>query len=162
MKKMAMALYELMYRIADGLAITMLVVMVLSVFTNVIFRFFYMAFPWVDEVSRLAFVWMSFMAIASGLRIGLHPAFDALSERCQGVNGKILQTAIDVLIVVFLLFLLKGGIDYVSKVYVQKTSILVISVAWQYAAVPVATIMMLLEMARQLVCIWTPEELEEA
>ncbi len=70
MKKMAMALYELMYRIADGLAITMLVVMVLSVFTNVIFRFFYMAFPWVDEVSRLAFVWMSFMAIASGLRIG--------------------------------------------------------------------------------------------
>ncbi|WP_286847532.1 MULTISPECIES: TRAP transporter small permease [Aminobacterium] len=162
MKKMAMALYELMYRIADGLAITMLVVMVLSVFTNVIFRFFYMAFPWVDEVSRLAFVWMSFMAIASGLRIGLHPAFDALSEQCQGVNGKILQTAIDVLIVVFLLFLLKGGIDYVSKVYVQKTSILVISVAWQYAAVPVATVMMLLEMVRQLVCIWTPEELEEA
>ncbi|MDD2207582.1 MAG: TRAP transporter small permease [Aminobacterium sp.] len=161
MKSVINALYRLMYRFADGMAIFMLGVMVFSVFTNVIFRFFYMAFPWVDEVSRFAFVWMSFMAIVSGLRIGLHPAFDVLVTNTHGVAGKILRTAISVCIVVFLGFLLKGGIDYISRIYVQKTSILVISVAWQYSAVPIATVMMLLEMVRQIMRIWT-SKVEEA
>lgn len=161
MKSFMNALYRYMYRLADGIAIVMLGVMVFSVFTNVIFRFFHMAFPWVDEVSRFAFVWMSFMAIASGLKIGLHPAFDVLIERTKGSAGKGLQITIALLITTFLFILLKGGIDYISRIYVQKTSILVISVAWQYSAVPFATIMMLLEMARQIARIWC-SEVEEA
>jgi TRAP-type C4-dicarboxylate transport system permease small subunit len=45
MKSFMNALYRYMYRLADGIAIVMLGVMVFSVFTNVIFRFFPYGLP---------------------------------------------------------------------------------------------------------------------
>ncbi|GAW91948.1 tripartite AtP-independent periplasmic transporter subunit DctQ [Calderihabitans maritimus] len=138
--------------------IAMLIIMVGSISVNVVARYFGMAFTWIDEVSRLTFVWMSCMAIVAGLRRGLHPSFVVLLDKTSGVVNKLLLTVINTLILLFLVYLLKGGIDYISKVYIQKTAILGISVAWKYAAVPFATIIMILEVIRALVLVWKKDD----
>ncbi|AZR71966.1 hypothetical protein BBF96_00230 [Anoxybacter fermentans] len=149
-----------MYKIVDIIMISTLIVMVSSIFVNVIARYFGMAFTWIDEISRLTFVWMSFMAIVAGLQKGLHPSFTVLLERTNGIWTKILLSIINILILVFLVYLLKGGINYISRAYIQKTAILGISVAWKYAAVPFATVMMIIEVIKELILVWKKDVIE--
>ena len=148
---------ETIYRLVDLVMIVMLVMMVGSIFINVVARYFGVAFSWVDEISRLTFVWMSFMAMVLAYRKGMHPSFNVVSEKLKGIPGKLLQTLINLLILIFLLYLLKGGIDYISRSHIQKTAILGISVMWKYLAVPCAMGMMVLEVVRNFYFVWKKE-----
>ena len=152
---------DTVYKLVDLVIITMLVIMVSSIFINVIARYFGMAFSWVDEVSRLAFVWMSLMAIVVGQRKGLHPSFNMILNRSGGITTKCLLSIINIMVLIFLFYLLKGGIDYIARSYVQKTAILGISVAWKYLAVPLATTMMTVETLKAVVFIWKKDTLEK-
>jgi len=148
-------IFDTIYRLVDFIVMVTLTIMVGSIFINVIARYFGLAFTWVDEVSRLAFVWMSFMAIVAGLRKKLHPAFDVLLKKAGRNKGWILNLMVNLMVLVFLLYLFKGGVDYISRTYVQKTAILGISVAWKYLAVPVATGLMVIETLRKILSDWT-------
>ncbi|MDK2798719.1 MAG: TRAP-type transport system small permease protein [Clostridiales bacterium] len=136
----------------------MLIIMVGSISVNVVGRYFGKAFTWIEEVSSLAFVWMSFMAMVIGFRGDLHPAFEILLEKTNGMSNKLLLSVINVLILIFLVYTFKGGVDYVSKAYIQKTAILGISVAWKYSAIPFATFFMILEAVNKLVVIWKKDK----
>ncbi len=147
------------YKLVLIFMLIMLVIMVSSITYNVIARYFGKAAMWIDEISRLAFVWMSFTAIAIGFRDNLHPAFEILIEKMgEGAAKKLLLTVINLCILLFLVFAFKGGIDYISKSYIQKTAILGISVAWKYLAIPFSAFIMILETIRKLVLIWKPIE----
>ena len=156
------ALYEGVYRLIDIIMIVSLVVMVFSVFTNVFFRYFDHAFTWVDEVSRFAFVWLCFSAFVAGTRRMMHPAFTMISDRFAGRSGQVYRTVLLLLMFVFAAFVLVGGAQYVYRIRIQKTSILLISVAWQYSAVPVTTLMLLVEIGRQIKDTWFPAKEENA
>ncbi len=147
-------LYHYLYRFVDFLVLAMLLLIVTTISLNVVARYFGRAFTWIDELSRLAFVWMSFMAIVAGLRRKLHPSFNLLLRKMSGLGAKLLLSLINLLILVFLLYLLSGGIAYITRVYLQTTAILKISVAWKYAAVPVAAALMSIEIIKQLVMLW--------
>ena len=150
------SLYDGIYRIIDVIMIVSLIVMVLSVFTNVFFRYFDHAFTWVDEVSRFAFVWLCFSAFVAGMRRMMHPAFTMISDRFTGRSGQVYRTVILGVILVFTAFVLVGGAQYVYRIRIQKTSILLISVAWQYSAVPIMSALMLVEIVKQLKDTWFP------
>lgn len=149
-----------LYKIVELLMIIMLVLMVFSIFLNIIFRYFGSAFSWVDEVSRLTFVWMSFLAVTVAFKKGLHPSFDIILEKLDNKKAKVLLTIINLSILVFLLILLKGSIDYNTQIYFQRTAILGISVSWKYSAIPVTTVIMLLETINKLIMIWKKDEIE--
>ena len=155
-------LYEGMYRLIDIVMIASLVVMVFSVFTNVIFRYFDHAFTWVDEVSRFAFVWLCFSAIVAGTRRMMHPAFTMFSEKFSGKSAKVYQTVLLLLMFGFTAFVFVGGVEYIYRIRIQRTSILLISVAWQYSAVPVTSLLLLIELAKQIKDTWLPVKKEGA
>lgn len=140
--------------------IAMLIIMVGSISFNVIGRYFGKSFTGVEEVSSLAFVWMSFTGIALGFRSNLHPSFETLLEKTSGTAKKLLLTIINILILVFLVYAFKGGIDYVVKSYIQKTAILGISVGWKYSAIPVAAFIMIVEVINKLISIWKKDAIE--
>lgn len=148
------SMYDLMYRLIDFIMVASLVIMVLSVFTNVIFRYYDYAFTWVDEVSRLAFVWLCFSAFVTGAKRMMHPAFTMISERFSGRKGQIYQTIILGLTFFFVATVLVGGAQYAYRIRIQKTSILLISVAWQYLAAPFMSTLLLIEVAKQIKDTW--------
>jgi len=150
--------FDYLYKVVDFLVIISLLMIVLSVSVNVFSRYFGRAFTWIDEFSRLAFVWMSFMAIVAGMRRKMHPSFNVLIKKLDGIKGKIILTIINILILVFLLYVLKGGISYISRVHMQTTAILKISVAWKYSAVPLAAAIMAIEVLKRLFLIWKQEK----
>lgn len=141
------------YKVLDGVMIIMFMSMTIFTVTNIVVRYFGSSFTWIDEISRLFFVWSSMLGIAFGYRKGAHPSFTMLLDKLEKSNanvGKWLTLFINVLIILFLGYLLLGGIEYVSNVHMQKTSILGISVSWKYSAVPIASILMLIETVKNI------------
>ncbi|WP_408955398.1 TRAP transporter small permease [Natroniella sp. ANB-PHB2] len=139
----------------------LLVFLVGIVFTNIVSRrFFGGSLVWVDEVSRLLFVWISLIAMAIGFRKSSHPSFSVLLEKLDEEKAKKLLIVINILILIFLFYLLQGGIDYALRSQVQRTSILEISVAWKYAAVPVATAIMFIECIIKTINLFKKDELK--
>lgn len=148
------------YKLISCFMIIMLIVMVGSIMFNVIARYFGKAVMWVDEISRLSFVWMSFLAIIIGFHYNMHPSFKVLHEKIKrNTVKKILLTTIHTLVLCFLIYVLKGGIDYTAKSYLQKTAILGISVGWKYSAVPFSAFIMALEAFCKIVLVWKSSKL---
>ena len=146
-------IYDFIYKVLLVMMISMLVIMVATVSINVFARFYGGGFSWIEEVSNLAFVWMAFTAIALGLRYNIHPGFDLVLEKSSYRIKKVLMITVNVLILCFILYAFKGGIDYAIKSSIQRTAILDISVSWKYAAIPFSTFFMALETLRKLVLI---------
>lgn len=112
---------------------------------NIFMRYFFgSSFAWIDEVSRLVFVWITFLSIAEGVRLGIHPGFTSLKEKSPKKVKKILNIIILALELYFLILLLYGGIRYVLLTWAQKMSTIPMSLGWKYLSAPIATFLMLL------------------
>jgi len=112
---------------------------------NIFMRYFFgSSFAWIDELSRFVFVWITFLAIAEGVRLGIHPGFTSLKEKAPEKVKKILNIGILFLEVYFLVLLFYGGARYVLLTWVQKMSTIPMSLGWKYLAAPVSTFLMLL------------------
>jgi TRAP-type C4-dicarboxylate transport system permease small subunit len=140
---------DFIYRFLLIIMVTMLVIMVTTVSLNVISRYFGKGILWVEEISNLAFVWMSFLAMAIGWQLNMHPSFDLF--KTNGPVFKFFQLLGLFLILLFLVYAFKGGWDYTSRIANQKTPILGISVAWKYAAVSFSTFFMIVETIRKII-----------
>jgi TRAP-type C4-dicarboxylate transport system permease small subunit len=127
----------------------MLVIMVVTVSINVIMRYFGKGILWVEEISNLSFVWMSFLAMAIGWQFNMHPGFELF--KTKGSVYRVFQFVNLVLILLFLLYAFKGGWDYTSQIANQKTPILGISVAWKYAAISFTTFFMIVETIHKII-----------
>jgi TRAP-type C4-dicarboxylate transport system permease small subunit len=145
---------DFIYGIVSFIMICMLLLIVGSISVNVFSRFFGQSYVWVDELSRIGFVWLSLMAIIIVYSKSLHARFDAILLKSKGRTRQILLTIIYAAVMIFLIYALKGGITYVSKSSVHKTAVLGISVGWTYVTIPIATFIMSLETINKVICIW--------
>lgn len=69
-------------RLTDGLMALLMTFMVVAVFTNVVLRYaFGTGWPGAEELSRLAFVWLIFVGVASGMRRGELMTFRMIRDR---------------------------------------------------------------------------------
>lgn len=143
------SIFQLIYRFLLVIMVTMLVVMVATVSLNVITRYFGRGILWVEEISNLSFVWMSFIAMAIGWQFNMHPGFELFKK--EGRSYKIFQLVGLLLILFFLLYAFKGSWNYITQIANQKTPILGISVAWKYAAVSFSTLFMSVETIHKIV-----------
>lgn len=142
-------------RVVRALLVTVFAFMLAATFANVFARYVLStAFPWVDEASSMGIVWLSFLAILAGVHEDMHPAFDVLRARAGPLGRKVLGTATNLAILVFLGFATVGGVRYAVRASVQKTAILGISYSWMYAAVPITAALMALEIGAKIAGIW--------
>lgn len=69
-------------RLTDGLMAVLMAFMVVAVFTNVVLRYaFGTGWPGAEELSRLAFVWLVFVGVASSMRRGELMTFRMIRDR---------------------------------------------------------------------------------
>jgi TRAP-type C4-dicarboxylate transport system permease small subunit len=125
-----------------GLAIFAITVIL---FAGVIWRYVFVdPLSWTDEIARVLFVWLSFVGAAVGIKRGIHSAvniFEArLSLRWQQVSALF---AAAVMAVMAGVLVYTGAAETIvsAKEVLPVTSL---SRAWQFAAVPISGLLMLI------------------
>lgn len=114
-------------------------------FAGVIWRYVFVdPLSWTDEIARVLFVWLSFVGAAVGIKRGIHSAVDIfearLSLRWQQASALF---AVAVMAVMAGVLVYTGATETIvsTKEVLPVTSL---SRAWQFAAVPVSGLLMLI------------------
>jgi len=119
-----------------ALLVLLLAAMALMVFANVALRFFTdRSILWVEEVSRYAMIWLTFLGAGLVLRHGGHIGIDALQARYPA-RAAAIRTVIFALILGFCAFMAWIAMRYASLAWSQTTPVLQIPMGFVYLALP--------------------------
>ncbi len=100
--------------------------------------------PWTGELARLLAVWAALLGAAAGFENGeLHRIDFLVRDLPRQIKTTVLLICW-LAIAITLVLLIKAGIDMTSRALPQSSSAMEISMAWFYAAVPVAATLMAL------------------
>ena len=137
--------------VSEWMVIVTFLVMVIATFAQVVFRYvFAFSLPWADELARYCLVWMVFVGMVVALVRGQHVTVDLLLDRYRGRLQRVVHTVIDVAVAVLFLALLYGGVLLMQLTVGQTTSGLGLPKYLVYAALPVGSILMLVELVLRI------------
>jgi len=101
---------------------------------------------WSEEAARYLFVWVSMIGAALAIREGGHFGLDLLIRRAPALKP-VLWPAVTVVTSVFLVILLKTGIDETNLAAMQFAMTFPMRMQWAYLALPVGAGLMLFHVA---------------
>ena len=149
---------KIINKILQAAVVIMLSVMSIVVFAQVVFRIVHMSIPWSEELSKYLLIWSTFLGSALCIRrnslVGLEFFLNSMSKK----NQKILQTLLNLIVCVILLFLIRVGFWAVRQVWFQITPGLKQSMGLMYAAIPVGSVFMLINQIIVTIYLWKGEE----
>ncbi|ARI78670.1 TRAP transporter small permease [Halobacillus mangrovi] len=123
----------------------LLMVMSVVVFYQVFSRFVLdESLRWSEELARYIMIWSVFIGSALALRKMELIAVDAIKEVLSEKYKNILVIFIYTLSIVFLLVLVNYGFQLAGSVMGQTSPAMRISMAWAYAAIPIGSIFMII------------------
>ena len=144
---MLATLDRLLLAVNRWLVILLLAAMAVMVFANVALRFLTdYSILWVEEASRYAMVWLTFVGAGPVLRYGGHIGIDTLQQALPRA-APALRVAIFVLLALFSCVMVVVGIRYASLTWAQTTPVMEIPVGAVYLAMPVGFGLVLLHLA---------------
>jgi TRAP-type C4-dicarboxylate transport system permease small subunit len=101
---------------------------------------------WSEEAARYLFVWVSMIGAALAMREGGHFGLDLLIRPMPALKA-ILGPLVTLVMVVFLVILLKTGIDETRLASMQFAMTFQMRMSWAYLALPVGAGLMLFHIA---------------
>ena len=128
------------------LAGAMLCMIAVLVFWSAVARTIGMPVNWAQDVSLLAFGWLTFIGSDIIIKSGGLIRIDMLSNRCPKAVQKTLMLVFDVFMLLFLLILIVYGFLLVSQSWNRTFNTLKMSYAWCTLAVPVGSLLMFFSM----------------
>ncbi|WP_035001749.1 TRAP transporter small permease [Bhargavaea cecembensis] len=126
-----------------------LAVATLLLFVNIVLRYFFDAnTTWAEEFIRYAMIWIAFIGSSICFRKGIHVGVDLLMNSLKAKGRRMLQIYINILSILFMVLLVKFGIDLVifSVNTGQITPSLKINMFWIYLAIPVGAALSILHL----------------
>ena len=139
------ALTEMAYLIATaGFALLMAV----GVFCRYVLN---SSLAWSDELAMMLFVWATFLSIATGYRHDKHTGVRFIVQALRQPARGIAEFLADALSGAFLLTLLVSGLEALPAAGRAHTDVLLLSMAIPYAAIPLASVLMLVHWVRRVV-----------
>ncbi len=91
--------------------------MTLLIVVQVVLRFgFQSGYSWGEEVARFMFVWLMFFSFSYATRNQRHIRINALVGRLPIVARKIIYVVVDLMFLVFILFVTKAAIDVARSI----------------------------------------------
>jgi C4-dicarboxylate transporter DctQ subunit len=146
-------------RLEEVLIGVLLVVASFVLFANVVARYgFNDSFPWAEEATRYAIVWMVFIGGSVAARKAVHIGVDVLARMLGDRPARrMLIVGVDALCVAFSLFLVVFGWELVAqaRAFGQVTPALQVPLWTMQLAVPVGGALMALRFAQRLRADWT-------
>ena len=107
---------------------------------------------WIEEATLIALAWVSFLGLGLALERGRHISMSALLERIQGPAKPWIIGAINLVGLLFSLYIAKIGMDISVFVYKsgQVSPTLNVSMIWLYGVMPVGFVLLALRYALEL------------
>ena len=124
----------------------MLCMIAVLVFWSAVARTIGMPVNWAQDVSLLAFGWLTFIGSDIIIKSGGLIRIDMLSSRFPKAVQKTLMLVFDVFMLLFLLILIVYGFLLVSQSWNRTFNTLKMSYAWCTLAVPVGSLLMFFSM----------------
>lgn len=121
------------------LTLQMVLVVLLGVFTRYVLN---NALPWIEELARYSMIWLAWLGGGLALRRGAHIAVEFLRDALPpGLRSAVVLLG-RLAVLVFLGICLWYGIDLTSRVSMQSTIALGVSMQIPYAAIPTGALLM--------------------
>ena len=138
---------RLLLAVNRWLVIALLAAMATMVFANVGLRFLTdYSILWVEEASRYAMVWLTFIGAGPVLRYGGHIGIDTLQQALPRAAAA-LRAVIFALLALFSGVMVVVGVRYATLTWAQTTPVMQIPVGAVYLAMPVGFALMLVHLA---------------
>jgi len=136
----------LVRRVVNGVVIVVFAAIVVVVFSQVVSRFVFNApFSWSEELARYLQVWLILLTSAAVLRKGLHLAVDYAVHSLPAPAKRFLRIVNLGFIIFFLLVVMISGSMLIAATLSHKTPALQLPMWLVYLALPVGSLLMLLE-----------------
>lgn len=147
MKKLSGLVYKVEAVLSSGLLILISVL----VFGSAVTRTLGMPINWAQDISLLAFGWLTFLGADVVARSGKLINIDMLTNHLPKLVQKILGIIFDLMMLLFLFILIVYGFLLVSQSWTRLFNTLKLSYAWCTLAVPVGSLLLFTTMAGNLI-----------
>jgi len=120
--------------------------MIVAALLGVAFRYIMLSpFEWTEELARFLMLWLGFLGMNIALRKNQHIAINFFGDRLPPGLSRFMGYCIDVLVALFLYYLLKQGYLMTTRT-LMTASTLGISMFWIYMAVPLGALLTVIQL----------------
>lgn len=135
-------------RIEDGLILTLIMVIVVSVFLQVFFRYVLQApLSWTEELARSCLIWLTFIGSALAIRAKGHFALEIVTARLPGKTRIFWELTLMMITAVFLIVMIYNGIIMLPMLSLQVSASLQIPMSYIYLVISIGSSFMLFHVA---------------
>jgi len=125
------------------LVFLMLAIMIIVITMQIIYRVFFTALSWTEELSRYLLVWGSLLAATVAYKQGAHIAITFVVEKLKDKRRKALSILANIISIVFFLIGIYYGIRMISLQIYQTSPALLIPMKIIYLCLPLSFLIML-------------------
>lgn len=127
------------------------IVLSIVTFTQVIARFVFRSpIAWGQDIVRLSFVYLVFWGAAYCVKEREHLNIDILLTAVSNKNRRIIELFINLILILFFIFLIYFGFIFTISGYSQQAPYLSIPMSIYYLSLPTASILMLYYQLREI------------
>ncbi len=120
-------------------------------FIQVISRYvFNSSLSWAEEALRYLFIWMFFLASAAAFKEKLHVGLDIIVDSFNQKLQTVIHTVIDILLIIFLSYLVFYGYLFAYENMAQLSTALEIPIGLVNSAIPTGSALMILYLVRNI------------
>ena len=135
-------------RCTEVTVMSLMAFLVIMVVASVLFRYVLLSpLTWSEEVGRYVMIWLGFLAASIGVRQGVHVGVEFVVQWVRPGLAVWLRGLARVAMAVFLLIVMGYGFILVTGLWDQWSPVLNIRMTWPYLAIPVGSLLMLIQMA---------------
>jgi TRAP-type C4-dicarboxylate transport system permease small subunit len=121
--------------------------LVVVVVASVLFRYVLLSpLSWSEEVGRYVMIWLGFLAASIAIRQGLHVGVEFVVQWVPARTAVWLQGLARAATAGFLLIVMGYGFFLVTNLWEQWSPVMGIRMTWPYLAIPVGSLLMLIQM----------------
>ena len=148
-------------QITEYIVFGMMVIMTTVIISQIIFRFFFTALSWSEEVARFLLVWSSLLGAAIGFKRGSHITVTLLVSKFPPRILKFLKFLAYVLEAIFFYIVIVYGVSLMRVQASQTSAALLISMSYIYAIYPIGGIIIFVHLISNILELFYKEVSEE-
>ena len=146
-----MAIMKIMKYWLEAIVCFLLVILVLSVFSQVFIRFVVrVPFPWIDEIVRMSFVYMTFLGAALGVKYSQHLTVEVIENLPRKIRNTLISVGY-VLTLIFIVVYIFSGWEYSIGAKNQYSPVLEIPNMYLHFILPISGVIMLYYLVKNII-----------
>ncbi|MFP4374460.1 MAG: TRAP transporter small permease [Spirochaetaceae bacterium] len=130
--------------VVQRVAFACMVVMIVATTLQIVFRVFFDALAWTEEVSRYMLVWSTFLGASLAYKRGMHISVTFVREAFSPRARKVLRIVAVVSALVFFGVAFNFALDYMSRQWRQVSAALRLPMPVVYSVMPISLFVMIL------------------